>query len=414
MKTKTREERINIRKILIIIIGIVALIAVTSMSRMIFEKIDANEILLIQSPVKGTLTWHKTAGIKWQGFGKETHYHKRTQFWFSVKGDQGGKPDESIKVRFNDGGHANISGSIAWEMPLDDEHLTMIHTKYGSQHAVEQQLIRTIVEKAVYMTGPLMSSKESYAERRNDLLTYIEDQVQNGVYRTETTQEKQPDLMTGQPKTINVVKIVMDSSGLPARADESPLKAFGIKTFNPSINEVKYDETVESQIKQQQQAIMQVQTAVAKAKEAEQAAITAEKNGQAEAAKSKWEQEVIKARMVTEAQQKKEVAELEKEAAEFTRQKDILLGQGEGEKRRLIMSADGALQIKLETYERVMGRFAQEFAKQKWVPEVMMGANGTSRGGGEEVLTLMNMLNLQALKSLGLDITVPSGKAGKQ
>ena len=35
------------------------------------------------------------------------------------------------------------------------------------------------------MTGPLMSSKESYAEKRNELLRLMEDQVQRGVYRTD-------------------------------------------------------------------------------------------------------------------------------------------------------------------------------------------------------------------------------------
>ena len=55
-------------------------------------------------------------------------------------------------------------------MPQDDEHLTAIHTKYGSHEAVEQQLVRTMIEKSIYMTGPLMSSTESYASRRNELL----------------------------------------------------------------------------------------------------------------------------------------------------------------------------------------------------------------------------------------------------
>ncbi len=57
-----------------------------------------------------------------------------------------------------------------------------------------------------------MSSKESYAERRNDLVQDIEDQVQNGVFRTVTEQAKQPDPMTGQEKTVKIVKFVLDNS----------------------------------------------------------------------------------------------------------------------------------------------------------------------------------------------------------
>jgi len=155
----------------------------------LIENNDAEEIMVIQSPVSGELTWHTTAGMKWQGFGKVTTYQKRSQFWFSDQDDQGSELNQSIKVRFNDGGHGQISGSIAWEMPIDNANLTALHTKYGSQHAIEQQLVRTVVEKSVYMTGPLMSSKESYAERRNELIRFIEDQITLGVYKTRTFQK---------------------------------------------------------------------------------------------------------------------------------------------------------------------------------------------------------------------------------
>ena len=151
------------------------------------------------------------------------------------------------------------------------------------------------------MTGPLMSSKESYAERRNELISLIDDQIVRGVYKTEIIQEKQKDPITGQDKTVSIVKLILDRNALYARQDHSPLEEFAIKTFNLAINEVKYDPTVEAQIKQQQDMIMQVQTSIAESKRAEQTALTAAKNGEAEAAKAKWDQEVIKARLVTEA-----------------------------------------------------------------------------------------------------------------
>jgi hypothetical protein len=66
--------------------------------------------------VSGKLTWHTTPGIKWQGFETVTKYRKREQFWFSTRSDQGTKADESIPIRFNEGAHAAISGSIAWDL----------------------------------------------------------------------------------------------------------------------------------------------------------------------------------------------------------------------------------------------------------------------------------------------------------
>lgn len=401
-------------------IGVVLMLMVLVYSGKILENIDAEEVLVVQSPISGDLTWYVTPGIKWQGGGKTTTYHKRAIYEFSCKKDEKGEcfpsDDRRIKIRFNDGGHAYMSGSIQYELPLDEKNLTSLHTRFGSQEAIQKQLVETVVNKSVYMTGPLMSSKESYAEKRNNLISLVEDQVASGVYKTTQRDEKTKDALTGAEKTITIVQIVVNQDGLLERQEDGQLTIFGIKPFNFSVVEVQYDATVEKQIQQQQQLTMQVQTAMAEARQAEQRVITATKEGEANAAKSKWEQEVIKAKMVTEAEQnkevaklgaeqKKEVAILEKEAAESTKQKEILLGQGEYERKRLVMSADGALEKKLETYENVMAKFAEEFSKQKWVPEFQIGMAGGSVQGNAAT-TLIDLLTVKTARDLGLDLNV--------
>jgi hypothetical protein len=390
--------------------------------------------MVIQSPFSGTLTWYISPGVKGQWFGKVTKYRKRDQFWFSTKTDQGRKVDESLQVRFNDGAHAVISGSISWEMPIDEQNLTALHVRYGSHDAIQQQLVRTVIEKAVYMTGPLMSSKESYAEKRNELLRLMEDQVQHGVYRTETVQERQPDPMTGQSRVVNVVKLVLDREGQVLRQETSPIQDFGLKTFNLSINEIRYDPEIEKQIQLQQQATMQVQLAVAKAKEAEQETITVAKKGEADAARAKWEQEVIKAKEVTQGQQKLEVARLEAQqklevarlgaqqqldvatldakAAEQFKLAETLRGEGEAARRRLVMGADGALEKKLAAYVQVNQNYAtaiQNF-KGNWVPSVVMGGNNENHVAGSGAQQLIDLLTVKTAKELGLNLNIPTGE----
>lgn len=416
------QSPVSPRKVLVV--GVMAVLVVfgTIASFQMGENLDAEDLMVIQSPLSGTLNWHTSPGVKGQWFGKVTKHRKRDQFWFSARSDQGKKVDESLQVRFNDGAHATISGSIAWEMPMDEKNLTALHVRYGSHDAIQQQLIRTVIEKAVYMTGPLMSSKESYAEKRNELLRLMEDQVQHGVYRTETVQERQPDPMTGQSRVVNVVKLVMGKDGQILRQETSPLEDFGVKTFNLSINEIRYDPEIEKQIQLQQQATTQVQLAVAKAKEAEQDTITVAKKGEADAARAKWKQEEIKAQQVTEAQQKFEVAEiaarqqlkvaeLDAQAAEQFKLAETLRGEGEAARRRLVMEADGALEKKLGTYERVSQYYAtaiQNF-KGNWVPSVVMGQNGNNvAGSGAQ--ELIDLLTVKTAKDLGLNLSVSAGQ----
>lgn len=422
------KSRFTFRNIVVSAMALIAIIFVLIFSGRIFENVKADEIVIIQDPIDGDLHVYTTPGMKYQNFGKATHYKKAFQYWFTKAEDQGEERDQSIKVRFNDGGHANISGSVRCELPLDIDNMVQLHTKFGSQHAIEQELVRTIFEKAVYMSGPLMSSKESYAEKRNQLISFIEDQALRGVYKTRTRDEKTKDPITGAEKTVTLVEIIVDPAGPGgyARQEESPLQTFGVRAYNLSINDMTYDETVEKQIASQQKAIMEVQTAMAEAKKAEQKAITIGKEGEAEAARQKWEQEAIKAKKIVQAQQEKEIAvinakqrvdvaeqakleaEQKKLAAAEYKQDQIWRGEGDAENKRLKMAADGALEQKLDAYKFVMAKFAEEFGKQKWVPEVQMGSSDAT--GGNAAANLINLLTATTLKDLGLDMRVPAGR----
>lgn len=390
---QTPQKPANNRKMIFGGLAIIIFLIFCTTVPKFFVNVNADEIAVVQDPIDGELHFYYSAGLKSQNFGTVTKYLKRSKYVFENS------------VRFNDGGHGTMFGSVQYELPMDNEHMMRIHTKFSSQKGLETSLIKTVVDKSIYMTGPLMSSKESYAEKRNYLISYVEDQISLGVYKTTSTEQKTIDQMTGAEKTVTVVEIVKDATGMPARQESSSMQEFGIRTFNFAIDQLPYDAAVETQISQQQQIAMDVQTSIADAKKAEQRAITVAKNGEADAAKAKWEQEVIKAKMVTEAQQKLEVATLEKQAAEQNKQKNILDGQGEAEKRRLVMSADGALQPKIDAWVEAQKYWADALGKYTGNITPLYVSGGTG-GSGNGALQFMELMGMKAAKDLGLDMSV--------
>ena len=394
------------------LIGIVVFVIFgISMLGGLVETVDAGEIVVCQRFFSGELVFWKDPGPKLQLWCKATHYNKSSQYWFSSKSDQGYTTDQSIQLRFNDGGHGKLSGSVRYNLPTDDASLRLLHERFGSQKAIDQALIRTTVEKSVYLTGSLMSSTQSFAERRNELLAFVEDQAARGVYKSSSKCEKQDDPVTKAQKTVCNVELTRDEHGQIARVETSPLEIYHIQLANFAINELLYDATVDQQIKAQQSAIAAIQTSAAQARQAEQGAITATENGKAQAATAKWKQEVIKAEKVTEAEQVKEVARLAKEAAEFKKQEQILLGEGEAARKKAVMMADGALEKKLDALVKINGHYAEAFGKQSLVPQITMGGSGSN--SGSNAAALVDLMTASTAKQLGVSLQVPGAQAKK-
>jgi hypothetical protein len=87
-------------------------------------------------------------------------------------------------------------------------------------------------------------------------------------------------------------------------------------------------------------------------------------------------------------------------AAAESKQANILLGEGEAARKRLVMQADGALAQKLEAYVAVQTRFAEAFENRK-VPQTVFGAaNGST---DSDVSAFMQLMTVKAAQDLGLN-----------
>lgn len=394
------DEPLISKSVKVVVMAVVLLIGIiVTFSTMV--KVAGDEIVVHQS-LSGRLSVWNEPGWHCQCFGEVTRYKRSSQFWFSKSETEGKAADDAIKTRFADGGHGTISGSIRYDLPLDYDHMVALHRTYHSQQQVEHELINTAVTKAVYLTGSLMTSKESYAERRPDILSLIGDQVAHGVYRTVKKDVKGIDPISGQEKMIALREIVDDPAapGRLGREEISALDRFMITTTNVSINSIDYDGAVEDQIKAQQKAMMDVQTAQAESKKAEQRALTVKAEGEAEAAKTKWAQEALKATAVTKAEQERDVAKLALDTAKLEKDTAIAEGEGQARKAELIMRSNGYLPEKLAAWQAVNAQYADAFSKQRLVPEIVMGG----QSGNSSATELVALLAASTAKQIGLNM----------
>lgn len=387
--------------------GIVGLLFIIVISTKMFTVLDAGEYIVIQYPTGG-VNVATEPGIYGEWMGTVTKYKRREQYSFSVTGNDTAALDKSLRIQFNDGGSGKISGVVSWEMPDNAAQILEIHKQFRSQAGVDAQLIRPVIENAIFMSGPLMSSTESAGERRSELLQLISDQAQNGIYRTERIKKKVMDV-DGQEKEVTASQIMVRDNH-PMRETESPLKKLGIAMMPATINAIIYDSRVQAQIDKRQEQITEVQTAIAQAKKAEQQVITVGKQGEASAAEAKWKQEVIKAELVTKAEADKAVAELAVKTAELNKRSAELEGEGEGAKRRAIMNADGGLEKKLDAYVKVQEIWATAFKDHSGsiVPSIVMGNSSAGNAVGN-ASALVDLLTVKTAKDLNVDLGMNKG-----
>lgn len=384
---------------------------------------NAGHRTVVQYPT-GKLYVKFSPGIYPQWFGTAQIYNDVITFDYDKSSEDvdSSISQKGISVRYQDGGTGSVYGKARFTLPADEMTMLHLHKAFRSNRGVSQKLIKSVTEEGMNLTAGLMSSEEAYAEKRSIYTQWASQQISKGKFQTRLEKISTVDESTGKKVTKNVPVISYGSNGLPVHLD-SDLADYGIDVNGFQITDWDFEPKTLQQIATKREATMAIITAIANAERAKQDAITSEEQGKANVMTAKYQKEVVKEQAVVDAQREKEVAvisaeknvevarqqkleaEQKKLSAVEYKQEQVLRGEGDGAYKRLVIQADGALAQKLETYERVMGRFAAAIEKQKWVPEVQMGA-GDGGDGGSNAMTLIEMMSVKAAKDLALDLSV--------
>lgn len=422
--------------------GVALAIAITIGTMWAFETNYSGWTTVVQAPISGQMTVITTPGLYAQWGGTVTTYKQACTITFGADAEDAGIHDSKtlppILVQFNDNGTASCYGNVRYELPLDHDKMLLLHNKYRSYDHLVSAMLGQHTANVVGATAQMFSAEETYSGSRAEFQRLAQDQLEHGIYQTDVKEIESEDPVTHEKRRARKVSIRLGPDGKPLRVS-SPLSEFNItcSQFLLSKN-FDYEKGVLGQIEAQREAFMRTVTARAQAQQATQDVITSKARGEASVTQAEYvklvnqkeqvvEAETAKKVAETAAEQRKaiallekemaeikanqalEVAKLEREAAEQTKQKDILLGEGEASRKKAIMEADGALEMKLRTMTEINKFYAEAIGNYRgnWVPNVSMGqsTNG-STNGMSAASDLVNMLMVKTARELALPASV--------
>lgn len=392
--------KFNVKYVVATIVAVVAVIII-SFIPMIGEDVKNNQIVINQFPWTGKMAFWTEPGFKWQWFGETTKYFKTNQVWFNeIDEMQDGRllvsdvDNPAFPITYADKGKGYVLGSVRIELPTSSEHLNLIQSHYGSEYRLIEELIKPNIGKVILACGPLMTSLESVSEKRNDLTAYATDQLNNGIYATKAVTVERLNTITGEIEKIKQAEIVRDEFDNPVRNERSPFAMYGLKVSQLAIAELKYESATNNQIAKQREADMDIITAKAEAAKAIQQTIKTEEEGKQRAAKAKWDQEVLKAAAVTEAQQRYEVAALEAREALEKAKKVKAEGDAEAYRQQRLVAAGLSPKERAEYDMKTQIGVAEALAKIQLPKVMMVGGNSGGQTQAMDVISLKMMTDM--------------------
>lgn len=357
----------------------------------LFETNSFGNYQIKQAAVTGDVTVRSEPGLYWQGMGTITTYPISEDLSFE---------DSGVSVRFNDGSIAKVKGTVKFKLSLKPEKQKELHRDYASFKNVMNDLILRNVQEALAQSATLMVAEDSYSARRAEFSDMAKQQLERGIFKTETKNVDSVD-ETGTKFKKRIIEVIKDEHGVPVVQKESLLKHYEVEILQFVVNDFEYDAKINELIAKKKEAEQIKVVAAANAEKAKQDALTAEAEGSAKIAQAKAEAEVQKMREVVEAQKKTEVAKFAAQQAKFEAEK--IRAQGEAEafaaKKKVEAGLTPLEKANIEKETKI--GIAQALAGVKF-PEHLIISGGGNGGSANP----FDAIGLQALYELSQKIGV--------
>lgn len=325
-----------------------------------------------------------------------------------------------IPVRFNDAVKADIALSARFRLPENQEQFMKMALEFRNQeNLVNGSLIPSCMEIAKN-SARLISAQEYIAGRGGELESAVLDQLEKGMYilDAEEIKAKGTDSITSleTTRTIERGSIVRYRVNKRKNTDGSimrkkhPITVYGIMVSQATVEDVNPEVKFKELLGKQRDAAAQASIEKEKAKQAEYEKQRIIAEGEAEKAKIKvgMEKEQITALITMETEKKREQVNVQKrklelQSARLKAQEVKVLADAEAYKKKKVMQADGALEMKLQTFEKVHAAYAQAIAGTQLVPTTYIGG-GSSAKGTPSSMDFINIATANMAKDLDVKI----------
>lgn len=329
----------------------------------------------------------------------------------------------TIPVRFNDAVKADLALSARFRLPEDPDLFLKMALEFRSQdNLVNGSLIPSCMEIAKN-SARLISAQEYIAGRGGELESAVLDQLEKGMYILDAEEMKQekPDSIAAMDKnrTIENRTLIRYHVNKRRNADgtlmrkKHPIAEYGIVVSQATVEDVNPEQRFKEMLGKQRDAAAQASIEKERAKQAEyeKQRIIAEGEAEKASIKVNMEKEQITALITMETEKKKEQVNVEKhklelQSARLKAEEVKVLADAEAYKKRKVMEADGALEMKLQTFEKVHEAYAQAIAGTQLVPTTYIGG-----GDGKGAPSAMDFINIAtANMAKDLDVKISQNK----
>ncbi len=406
----------NLKKLIIFgVIGLVTLI--TGLIINPFSVNDAGNRTVVER-TNGELKVQFAPGLFYAGFfSKETEWPNQISVLYndSVANydlEDNGIEIGNITVMFSDATTASVKGITQFVLPSDESEMILIHSTHRTPQSLVSKRLAPYTKECLQSSSQLMTSEKHYGGGRAQMAQDFLSQLKEGVYLLSIEEKIVYDSLEKDKKRIYQTEMQIDSKTKLPKRKVSSIKEYGISVADAAITDVTY----QAKVREKLNKIIDATTKLAISKQnlmtAQQEMLTSKAQGEKELVDIEYQQKQNQTKLVVEAQTKVLVAEQDKQQQLIAWQGSILeakkikeLANAEAYAKKAIMVADGALDKKLATYEKVQTEWAKAFGVYTGdiVPTYMMGG-GPISGGYNGAANFMDIMTAKAAKDLMLDI----------
>lgn len=291
--------------------------------------------------------------------------------------------------------------------------MIFIHNTHRTPESLVQKRLAPYTKECLQSSAQLLSSEKHYGGGRAQMAQDFMDQLQSGVFLLITEERVIFDSLEKENKRIYITEKGINKKDNQLLRKQSSIAEYGVTVADAAITDVDYEDKVDQKLTKIIDAVTKSSISKQELMTAQQQTLTAKAKGEQALVEIEYQQKQEQTKQVVEAETKVKVAEQDKlqqkvayETALLEAKRRSALADVAAYEKKTTIQANGALELKLQTWLMSQQYWAEAFGKYQGnvAPQIQTGGWSPNGGNTNAAVNFMEVMAAKASRDLVLDM----------